>query len=139
MEEQPETIVHRWFDEVWNRKNEAAIEEMMNDETVHYGLGEPVRGVENFKGFYHAFVQAFPDLQFTIEDSISDGEKIAARYTARGTHSGEAFGIAPTNQPIEFTGGGICTVRDGKFIEVWNEIDFMKLYSQLGALPPNIK
>ena len=138
MERQYETLMHQWFDEVWNEKREAAIDEMLSEETVHHGLGgvegEPVRGIENFKSFHRNFLQVFPDLQVTVEDVVSDGEKMAARYTARGTHAGDGLGIAPTNRTVEFTGSGICSVKDGKFVEVWNEVDFMKMYSQLGVL-----
>lgn len=138
MSKEYETLLHRWFDEVWNEKREQTIDEMMTDETVHHGLGgaegDAVRGIEDFKNFHRSFLQIFPDIQVTVEDVVADGEKIAARYTARGTHAGDGLGIAPTNQKVEFTGAGICKVKEGKFVEVWNEIDFMKMYSQLGVL-----
>lgn len=135
MTEEYETYLHRWFGEVWNKKREDAIDEMLSEETVHHGLGdEPVRGIENFKNFHRAFIDAFPDIQVEVKDVMTDGEKISARYVARATHTGEGLGIAPTQKEVEFTGMGICTVKDGKFVEVWNQVDFMNLYSQLGVL-----
>jgi len=137
-----ETIVHRWFGEVWNKKRESAIDEMLTADTVHHGLGgtenADVVGVENFKNFFRGFTAVFPDLQVEVKEVVADGENISARYVARGTHTGEGLGLPPTNKPVEFTGMGICTVRDGKFVEVWNEVDFLKLYSQIDALTFNL-
>jgi predicted ester cyclase len=141
--EEYETIAHRWFNEVWNKKREDAIDEMISDDTVHHGLGGTENtnfaGIENFKNFHRKFLSIFPDLQITVEDVIEKGEKIAIRYTVCGTHTGEGLGIPPTNQKVEFTGSGIGIVRDGKFVEVWNEVDFMKMYSQIGALTLNLQ
>ena len=64
---------------------------------------------------------------------------IAARYSVTGTHSGEGIGISAKDQQVDFTGMGICVFRDGKFVEVWNEVDFLKMYAQLGALSLDLK
>lgn len=137
MSEENKNLVYKWFERVWNQKREEAIDEMLTDETIHHGLGGAetveVRGIENFKEFFRVFSTAFPDLQVTIRDVFSDGEKVSARYDATATDDGDGLGIAPTGNNVEFTGMGICIVRDGKFVEVWNKIDFMKLYSQIGA------
>lgn len=133
-----ETVVHRWFGEVWNNKREAAIDELLTDETLHHGLGGPdgeaVRGAASFKEFFRNFIAVFPDIEVTVNEVVQAGDRFSARYVARATHTGEGLGLTPTNRPVEFTGMGIGTVRDGKFVEVWNEVDFMKMYSQLGAV-----
>ncbi len=143
MEKQYETLLHQWFGEVWNEKREAAIDEMLLEETKHRGLGgaegEIVSGIENYKNFFRKFIAAFPDLHVTVEDVVTDGEKLAGRFTVRGTHTGDGLGIAPTNKEVEFGGIGICNLKDGKFTDIWNEIDFMKMYSQLGVLNLNLQ
>lgn len=142
MEKQYETILHQWFAEVWNERREDAIDEMLLAETVHHGLGgaedKEVRGNESYKDFYRVFTAAFPDLQVTVDDVVKEGDKLAARFTVRATHSGDGLGIPPTNREVEFSGIGICTFKDGKFTEIWNQIDFMKMYSQLGVLNLNL-
>ena len=133
------TLLHRWFDEVWNQKREEAIDEMMTEDVVIHGLGdEPIVGRENFKPFFRSFSSAFPDIQVTVEDVITDGNKMSCRCTVRGTHTGDGLGFAPTNQPVEFSGGGMCTLENGKFKEVWNEFDFMRMNTQMGILALNI-
>lgn len=138
-----ETILHRWFEKVWNQKSEEAIDEMFAEEGIANGLkdseGNFLRGPEHFKTLHRAFLSAYPDLKITIEDTVSEGDKIAARCTVRATHTGEGLGVAPTNQPIEFTGMTMVKIKDGKIIEAWNEFNFMEMYGQLGALTLNLQ
>ena len=138
-----ETFLHRWFEEVWNKRREDAIDEMADENVVAHGLndekGETVSGRESFKNLHRAFLSAYPDLKITVEDAITEGDKVAARCTIRATHAGEGLGVAPTNQPIEFTGLVFVKIKDGKIVEAWNEFDFMKMYSQIGALTLNLQ
>ena len=134
------SLLHRWFDEVWNQKREEAIDEMMAEDVVVHGLpGGPIVGRESFKPFYRSFVTAVPDIHVTVEDVVTEGDKMSCRCTVRGTHTGDGLGFAPTNQPVEFTGGGLCIIKDGRFQEVWNEFDFMRMYTQVGAVSLNFQ
>lgn len=143
MAENYESFLHRWFEEVWNNQNEDAIDEMFAEDGIANGLtdaeGNALRGPEGFKQLHRAFLAAYPDLKITVEDTVTEGDKIAARCTVRATHMGEGLGVAPTNQPIEFTGLTIVKIKDGKIVEAWNEFDFMKMYSQIGALTLNLQ
>ena len=136
-------FIHRWFEEVWNNKSEDAIYEMFAEDGVANGLndaeGNPLRGPEGFKVMHRAFVSAYPDLLITVEDTVVEGNKIAARCRVTGSHAGEGIGVSPTNQPIEFTGMTIVEVKDGKIVEAWNEFNFMEMYRQLGALNLNLE
>lgn len=138
-----ESLIHRWFEEVWNNRSEDAIDEMFAEDGVANGLndadGNPLRGPENFKTLHRAFLSAYHDLTITVEDTVSEGDKIAARCTVRATHTGDGLGVAPTDQPVEFTGMTIVKIKDGKIVEAWNEFDFMKMYSQVGALTLNLQ
>jgi steroid delta-isomerase-like uncharacterized protein len=138
-----ENILYRWFEEVWNNRSEEAIDELFAEDGIANGLndaeGSPLRGPEGFKTLHRAFLAAYPDLNITVEDMISEGDKLAARCTVRATHTGEGLGILPTDQPVEFTGMTIVKIKDGKIIEAWNEFDFMKMYSQVGALTLNLQ
>ena len=138
MSDEYETLIHRWFEEVWNQKREDAIDEMFATDGIANGLedaeGKPIRGPEGFKVLHRAFVSAYPDLHITIEDTVVEGDKIAARCKVTGSHTGHGIGVSPTNQPVEFTGMTIVKVRDNKIIEAWNEFNFMEMYRQVGAL-----
>lgn len=136
MAKECETLVHRWFNEVWNKGRADAIDEMFDCEGIAHGLtdqsGSELCGPEGFKPFFQSFRNAFPDIQVTVEDTVIEGDKIAARCTVRGTHAGEGIGLAATGMPVQFSGICIVRVKDGKIIEAWNNFDFMGMFQQLG-------
>jgi steroid delta-isomerase-like uncharacterized protein len=135
MSEENKAFVRRWFEEVWNKGREGAIDEMFAADGVAHGLGdESLRGAEGFKPFFRAFREAFPDVEVVVEDTVAEGDKVVARCRVRASHRGDTLGYAATHQPTEFTGMTIARVRDGKIIEAWNNFDFMSMHQQLGAL-----
>jgi steroid delta-isomerase-like uncharacterized protein len=131
-------LFRRWFEEVWNQGSVEAIHEMFAEDGIAHGLSEdpenPMRGPSDFKKFHAAFRSAFPDMIITVEDTIAEGDKVVARCSVRGKHSGGGLGIAATQTPVEFTGISIVRIKDGKIAEAWNNFDFMKMYRQLGAI-----
>ncbi|HVG30139.1 MAG TPA: ester cyclase [Pyrinomonadaceae bacterium] len=135
MSDENKAFVRRWFEEVWNKGREEAIDEMFAADGVAHGLGEePLRGTAGFKPFFHTFREAFPDVEVVVEDTVAEGDKIAARCRVRATHRGHALGYAATQLPTEFEGICIARIRDGKIVEAWNHFDFMSMHRQLGAL-----
>ena len=130
-------LIRRWFEEVWNKGREEAIDEMFDAQGVAHGLGESgqdIRGASEFKPFFRSFRGAFPDLEVVVEDTVSEGDRVAARCSVRARHGGDTLGFAATNRAVEFTGMTIVRVRGGKIFEAWNSFDFMSMFSQLGAL-----
>jgi predicted ester cyclase len=137
------SFIHRWFDEVWNGQRESAVDEMFAADGIVHGLTEPdgsaIRGPESFKKLHRQFVESFPDLRVIVEDTIVEGDKIAARCRVTGSHKGRGIGVEPTDAPVEFTGMTIVRVNDGKITEAWNEFNFMDMYRQIGALALNFE
>lgn len=78
-----------------------------------------------------AFVEAFPDAHYSVEDLIAENDRVVLRVTTRGTHTEEFHGIAPTNRKVEFTGIAIYRIQDGKIAECWDEINFSHLWKQI--------
>ena len=138
MPEDNKALLRRWFEEVWNKGREGAIDEMFAEDGVANGLtddaGEPLRGASGFKPFFRKFREAFPDIEVVVEDAVAEGDKVAARCTVRGRHRGDTLGFAATEQLVEFTGMTFARVRDGKIVEAWNNFDFMAMFRQVGAL-----
>jgi steroid delta-isomerase-like uncharacterized protein len=130
------TLIHRWFDEVWNEGRVETIDELLAEECAIHGLadasGKEVRGQVEFRAFHAQFREAFPEMRVTVEDTIAEGDLVAARCSVRGKHSGDSLGFKATNSPIDFTGMSIIRVNDGKFMEAWNNFDFLQMYQQLG-------
>ncbi|MET0622108.1 MAG: ester cyclase [Pyrinomonadaceae bacterium] len=131
-------LIRRWFEEVWNKGREEAIDDLFDEDGVAHGLadetGQPLRGPAGFKPFFRRLRGAFPEMEVIVEDTVSEGDKVTARCTIRGRHGGGELGFAATGRPVEFTGIAIVRVRDGKIVEAWNNFDFLSMFQQLGAL-----
>jgi steroid delta-isomerase-like uncharacterized protein len=141
MSEQSEDLkafIRRWFEEVWNKGREEAIDEMFAEDGVAHGLadetGATLKGPAGFKPFFRNFRGAFPDIKVIVEDTVAEGDKVAARCTLRATHAGDSLGFAATHKPMEINGIAIVRIRDGKIVEAWNNFDFMSMSRQLGTL-----
>ena len=91
MAQPAETVLHRWFEEVWNQGRESSIDELMADGALIHGIatpnGKPMRGAADFKPFHRQFRAAFPDMRITVEDMLVDGDKLAARCSVTATPS----------------------------------------------------
>jgi steroid delta-isomerase-like uncharacterized protein len=134
-----DTIVHEWFERVWNQGEVAAIDELLSADAVVHGLvdasGAEMRGPDGFKPLHMAFRSAFPDMRIDVEDCVVEGERFAFRCVVRGTHQGDGLGVAATGRPVEFVGMGFIVVRDRQIVEAWNTFDFQAMNAQLGIQP----
>jgi len=136
-QEANKALMRRWFEEVWNQGRPEAIHEMMSEDCVNHGLsgepGQPLRGASGFLPFHTQFREAFPNIEVVVEDAIAEGDKVVARCSVRGKHEGDSLGFAATQKTTDFDGIVIARVRDGLFVESWNNFDFMRMYKQLGS------
>ena len=98
-------------------------------------LPEPVKGPEGLKEAARGYRAAFPDLEMTINETVAEGDLVAIRWTAQGTHKGDLFGIAPTGKQATVTGITIDRYAGGKIAESWTNWDTLGLLQQLGAVP----
>jgi hypothetical protein len=122
-------LVHRWFEQIWNQGNEAVIDEIMAPGCVAHGLGDDdVIGPEGFHRFYQTFRAAFPTVRVTVDDVLDTGTQVALRARVE-VIDGVGRG------PFHFTGGGIIRIEGGRFVEAWNEWNFLGLLTQMGAVP----
>ena len=138
MYDENRALIHRWFEEVWNKGRAEAIDELFAADGIANGLadeqGAPLRGPSGFKPFFQKFREAFPDIEVIVEDTVAEGDKLAARCLVRATHKGDSLGVAATNQPVEFTGICIVRIKDGQIVEAWNNFDFMSMSRQINAI-----
>jgi steroid delta-isomerase-like uncharacterized protein len=91
--------------------------------------------LEIFKQYNIALVNAFPDLNFTIDDMIAERDTVVTRYTMTGTHKGEFSGIPPTGNSFSITGVDISRITNGKCVEGWGYADRLGMLQQLGVIP----
>jgi steroid delta-isomerase-like uncharacterized protein len=138
MSQQNKDVMYRWFDEVWNKGQASAIDELLASDAVIHGLndasGNPVTGSEVFRNFHNQFRSAFPDIVIDVEDCIAEGDKVVARCHVRAKHSGPLVGLSATNADVDFNGIAIIRVENGKIAEAWNNFDFLTMNKQLGVV-----
>lgn len=135
--EQNKAIVRRAIEEGWNPANLAVIDELYAADFIfHQESGEAVRGLDSFKTWIATIHGAFPDIRYQIEAMYAEGDKVATRYTVRGTHRGDFRGLPATGRSFDLTGHLIHRVVDGKKTEGWGIWDTLGLMVQLGIIPP---
>ena len=133
--QQNKAIATRLFEEVWNSKNLAVLDELLAPNFVFHNSVQTFYGSDGFKQFATTYHTAFPETHFTIEDVIAEGETVALRWIARGTHRGELMGIPPTGKQVTVTGMTITLISNGKSVESWGEFDALGMLQQLGVIP----
>jgi steroid delta-isomerase-like uncharacterized protein len=127
----------RIIEEVFGGGNYEIANELVAAEAVGRdpALPAPVEGPAGLIEAARGYRESFPDLRLTVNQSIAEGDHVATRWTAVGTHKGDLFGIAPTGKQATVTGITIDRWSDGKIVESWTNWDTMGLLQQLGAVP----
>ncbi len=135
--EENKAVVRRYIEEGWNQHNPDAIDEIVApDYFNHAAVPEHQRGIAGAKHILNWLMAAFPDTRFDIEDIIADGDMVAIRGTASGTHEGgELWGIPPTGKRFAVQQVHWFRVADGKVAEHWAVRDDLGAMRQLGAIP----
>lgn len=140
----PGEIVREWFEHLWNRGDESTIDRLLHTDGALHGLpspdGLPLRGPAAFKPFYQSFRSAVPDIRIEMLQVIEQGDEVMAHYRVTGTHRGDGLGFPATQRRIDMHGISRGRVVAGKLYEGWNCVDFLTMYTQLGAAiaPPQI-
>ena len=135
MSEESKTLAQRSW-ELASQHNPDALEEVYAADLVWHEPDQAVHGLEEAKQYYSTYLSAFPDISFTVEDVIAEGDKVVTRWTVRGTHQGEVedFG-PPTGRQIEQEGITIHRIEDGKIVEEWERYNLLGFLQQLGLAP----
>jgi steroid delta-isomerase-like uncharacterized protein len=134
--EENKARVRRFFDEMLNQGDTSVGDELFAvDALDHAAFPGQVAGREGFKEAVRMVHAAFPGIHYTAEDMVSEGHRVATRWTLRGTHSGEFLGIQATGKPVTVTGINILRFADGQIVECWETWDRLGLMQQLGVLP----
>ena len=135
--DQNKAIVRGVFDEVFNKGNLSAADEILApDYTLHDPAAPKFTGGRKaYKQFQARYLKAFPDHRLTVEDQIAEGDKVVTRWTARGTHRGDLPGIPATGKPVTVTGITVSRISGGRIAEEWQDWDSLGMLQQLGVVP----
>lgn len=134
-----EQIVRRWFEEVWNQRREATIDELLTAESCCHAEEGPIVGPSQFRErMYVPFTSAFPDLRVTVDDVIADDSKAVVHWSATATHQGPGLGIAPTGRSVQFRGVTWIHIENSKMMKAWQFSDLVEKIKSLSDLPKSM-
>jgi steroid delta-isomerase-like uncharacterized protein len=128
-------LAQRVFDDLMSQGDLSLIDEIFAPDVVAHDPGREMRGAAAIKQGFASLRVAFPDLRFTVEDMVAEGNKVAVRYTGQGTQHGEFWNTPPTGKSMRYTGILIWRFEEGKIAEHWAEPDLLSLLQQLGVIP----
>lgn len=136
--EQNKATIQRLFEEVYNAKQVAVLDELLTADYVDHNLAQGLQQGPTGLGQFVQFSGAvFPDNHLTIEDMLAEGDKVTVRWTSYNTHSGaEFYGIPPSGKRVVLTGTTIYRLIDGKVAELWHNEDLLGMLIQLGVPSP---
>ncbi len=133
--EENKALERRLYEEIYNKKNMTAVEQFFATNWICHPSPPGVQpGLEGMKQQYAIDSKAIPDMQVKLEDMVAEGDKVACRWTATGTHKGEFMGVPATNKQITLTGIHIDRIAGGKVVETWNYSDMLGVMQQLGVV-----
>jgi predicted ester cyclase len=121
MSDANKAVLRRYFQEVWNQGNLALVDELFARDWVGHEPPHEFGGLVELKHFIAAQRQARPTLQITVEDQIEEGDRVATRWTARGTRREADQGSAVTGDSEAWTGITLARLANGKIIEGWTQ------------------
>jgi steroid delta-isomerase-like uncharacterized protein len=135
--EKNKALIREWIS-IWKSDSVADVdfrEYLTSDFTRHDPNVPEIHGPEAEQGLVAMYRTAFPDLSFTVDHLMAEGDMVSAHLTARGTHRGELMGIPPTGREVTVAVMELYRVEDGKIAEQWVVMDALGMLQELGAIP----
>jgi len=134
--ESAKTLAHRIADEIWTQGKLDVIDEVIAADFVGRSPTDgEFRGPDGFRRLVERYHSAFSNIEMRIDSLVAERDVVAVRWTARGRHTGELMGIAPTGRDATVEGVQFDRVRDGKIVESHGLFDALGLLQQVGAVP----
>jgi steroid delta-isomerase-like uncharacterized protein len=129
-------VMHRFLEFI-NTASEMLAQELISPDAIFHvpGSPEPMRGPAGYLAIIGMMRAGFPDIQWTLEEMVAEGDKVAARFTMRGTHRGTFFGVPPTGTAIAVQAMNTYRLSGGQFVEEHGQPDMLGLLQQIGAVP----
>lgn len=131
-----EALVSRIADDIWNRGDLAAVDEVMAADARYQGPHMPdgMGDRESWRRAISMYRAAFPDSHVTYDELFTCGDIVVGRWSATATHTGPLAGMAPTGREIAIGGITIYRIADGKIVEAWEQLDLLGMWQQLGVV-----
>jgi steroid delta-isomerase-like uncharacterized protein len=134
--DQNKQVVQTFVEECWNRGNLNKVSELLTDQVRFHDPVFPNMnpGAQNIRNHIEACRRAFPDLHFTIDDTIAERNEVVHHWTAQGTHKGPFLGMQPTNRRVTVNGTSIYRLEGSKIAEGYANWNLATMMAQLGVV-----
>jgi steroid delta-isomerase-like uncharacterized protein len=126
----------QWLIDFWSKGDYSLAHELHAADYVRHDSPFPINNPDAYVQFIQIYRSAFPDLTFTLEDMLVEGDRVVLRWRATATHTGELLGIPATGKAVNMRGMDLLHFREGKIIESWGVFDSLDVLRQIGAFPP---
>jgi steroid delta-isomerase-like uncharacterized protein len=128
-------VIQRFIDKVNRKEDMAAIDEVVSEGFIQHSFMPMPPGREGLRAFYREFRKGFPEIQFTVEMIVAEGDQVAVHLTGRYVHRGEFMGIPPTGKSVTVSKMDFFRLQSGMVTEHWDVVDRLGLLQQLGVVP----
>jgi steroid delta-isomerase-like uncharacterized protein len=128
-------VVRRFYQEVFTQGKITVADEICSADYVDHDPTNPAGTLAGLKQTAVEMQRAFPDVQWTVDDLIAEGDKIAARVTMHGTQQGDLMGIPASGRSVMASNFDIIRFEDSKVVEHWGLFDSLGMLQQLGVIP----
>jgi len=129
------TIVRRFNEECIERGDPDAFRELLAGDVINHAArpGMP-QGFESFTYFLNEVLRkGFPDLQVEILDQVAENDLVATRKRITGRHTGEIFGILPSNKEVVIHVIDIIRLKDGRYAEHWGQSNIAEVLKEISG------
>lgn len=135
LEDGNKDLVRRYL-EAFNDRDRDRLSDLVAADVVEHGIHDELHGIDDILEFRQRHFDVFPDYSGDTEALVAEGDTVAVRYTARGTHEGEYRDVDPTGNTVEWTGMAMYRIEDDRIAEIWLEEDRLGLLEQLEVVDP---
>ena len=137
MSSQNETVVQRWWQELWNQGDLSVADQIIDPSWTDHDPSSPWAppGIDGCKALVSGYRAVFPDIHFTIEKQVESSDTVVSHWRCVGTHRGDLMGVAPTGKRIEVEGITILDLRNGKIRSGTTIYDALGMMHQIGGVP----
>ena len=134
--DQNKSIIRNLYEEILNKGQWELLEPIIAEDYI--GVGDQ-KGPLAFAATVQGLRQGFPDIQWTVEDLVAEGDKVTVRWSWKGMHSNTFMGIPPTNKLLNNHAIAIYQLRDNQIIHAWLESDRLGFLQQVGMIPQDLR
>ena len=127
-------IILRIFNEGFSQGKFEVFDELISDKFVNHGIPNAPTGINGFRTIVRQFLNAFPDLKINVEQIIAEGDTVACRGFATGTHDGEFMGVQATGRKVRFQFVDFWKLSNGRCTENWVQMDISGVMQQIASL-----